>query len=157
MDPKDIELVKAIIIEALKAHSDGMVPFAWVSVVCGGLVSVIGVLWAWGFKQSNAWVAKIEELGKEQRARDDEREVKIRERYEKVIEKLAADHKIDKDGHLVRIDRLELAKDAARDQYNAYRKEAELWTRDQLIEVTKALEESAEVSEAAIAALERRI
>lgn len=152
MDPRDLDAIKRLI----EAQAEGQVPFAWVAVVCGALVSVIGILWAWGFRQSEAWVAKIEELAKDQRSRDDEREATIRERFEGVILQLNKDHKSHIETHEKRIERLEAAKDLARDQYNNYRKEAEIWAREQLVEVTKALEEAAEVSEAAVSELERR-
>jgi hypothetical protein len=152
MDPRDLDAIKRLI----EAQAEGQVPFAWVALVCGALVSVIGVLWAWGFRQSEAWVAKIEELAKDQRSRDDERESTIRERFEAVIVQLNKDHRSHIQTHEKRIERLEAAKDLARDQYNAYRKEAEIWAREQLVEVTKALEEAAEVSEAAVSELERR-
>lgn len=151
MDPRDLDAIKRII----EAQAEGQVPFAWVALVCGALVSVIGVLWAWGFRQSEAWVAKIEELAKDQRSRDDERESTIRERFEGVIIQLNKDHRIHIQTHEKRIERLEAAKDLARDQYDAYRVEIESWTRSQLFELTNALDEAGKLGEATLTELER--
>jgi hypothetical protein len=151
MDPRDLDHIKRII----EAQAEGQVPFAWVAVVCGALVSVIGILWAWGFRQSEAWVAKIEELAKDQRSRDDEREATIRERFEGVIIQLNKDHRSHIETHEKRIERLEAAKDLARDQYDSYRVEIELWTRAQLFELTNALDEAGKLGEATLSQLER--
>ena len=159
MDAKDIEIVKSIMEAAIKAAfqaQDVGVPMAWCAAIGSALVSAVLALWGWGFKQSNAWAVKIGELSIGQRTGDDERESTIRERLEGVIAQLNSDHRDAVVAFERRIERLEAAKDLARDQYNGYRKETELWAREQLIEVTKALEEAAEVSEAAVSELERR-
>ena len=120
MDPRDLDLIKRAISEALSGQSD-----SHIMMICGVLSSVIGVLWAWGFKQSQAWVIKIEELSKDQRSRDDERESTIRQRFEGIIDTLSDEHKQALKERDKRIDRLEQARDLARDQYNNYRSETE--------------------------------
>ena len=155
MDPKDLELIKAAVVAAVKAHAEGQVPFAWVAVVVGALVSVIAALWAVYTKQSHAWIAKIEEVSKEQRTRDDDREKQIRERYAGVIDKLKAEQVSDAEKFEERIKRLEAGRDFMRDQYTGFRSETEAWLRGQLVEVTKTLDQANEIGELALGQLER--
>jgi hypothetical protein len=143
MDPRDLDLIKRAIEEALKGQSD-----AQIMMVCGVLSSVIAVLWAWGFKQSQAWVAKIEELAKDQRSRDDTRDTEMRARYDKIIEGIKTENE-------KRTERLEAARDLARNQYNSYRDETEKYIKNQLMETTRALEESASVAETTVSQLEK--
>lgn len=134
MDAKDIEIVKSIIEAAIKAafetQSLGMVPFSWVALIVGGLVSGIGVTWAWGLRKDKAtneqlkaanekqakWTEKVEELSNNQRDRDDAREEEIRKRYDTVIAKLNADHAIAIGKWEEREKRLEASKELANQQ-----------------------------------------
>jgi hypothetical protein len=156
MDPRDLETIKRAIEATIKAHAEGQVPFAWVAVVCGALVSVIGVLWAWGFKQSQAWVAKIEEVSKAQRDRDDSRDATTRERYTTVIDNLKKEGRDELGKVEDKLKRLEAGRDFIREQGERFRAETELWLRQQLVESTKTLDQANDLAELLLKELERR-
>ena len=156
MDPRDLETIKRAVEATIKAHAEGQIPFSQVAVVCGALVSVIGILWAWGFKQSQAWVTKIEEVSKYQRDRDDSRDATTRERYNTVIDSLKKEGRDELEKIEDKLKRLEAGRDFIREQGERFRAETELWLRQQLVESTKTLDQANDLAELLLKELERR-
>lgn len=124
MDADDLERIGKVIDAALREHNAGMVPFSWVATIVGGLVTGIGATWAWGVNQSKKaasqiaeWAAKVEELSDKQRSRDDSREAEIRDRYAAVIQQMREDAETIRARRDDREQRLEAARDAARQAY----------------------------------------
>ena len=166
MDAKDIELVKSIIEAAIKtafeAQTSGMVPFAWVSVIVGGLVAGIGVTWAWGLKQSTkaseeikGWATKVQELADKQRDRDDDRDIATRDRWEKVVKGIHEKHTAEKAEWKVREKRLEDSRDAAKLQYETtLRDNGEILTK-QIVECNSTISEATEYFELLVPIIQR--
>jgi len=147
MDVKDIELVKKIVEEAVRGATEGMVSVALVGFVVSGLVAAIGALWGWGFKLSKDFAAKIEEILKNQQGREDIKEKSQEEKINGLLGKKEERHQKDLDRLNERIDRLEKARDLARDQYNESLKEGQALLSKQLAESTASITEHNEITD----------
>lgn len=162
MDAKDIELVTKIINDALREYAQGQVPFAWVSIIVGGLVSAIGVIWAWSIAKDKKvlekvteYSEKIEALGTAQRDRDDARDEATRKRWEAVMANVKAQHQEEKVLWRTREERLEASRDAAKLQYENTLKDNSVILAKQLSESNAVINEATETFEIVIPLIQR--
>lgn len=162
MDPQTLQTLERIITDAIKEHASGSVPFAWVAIIVGGLVSAIGATWAWGLRKANAsneelkrWAEKVEELANSQRNRDDERDDKARERYVTVIERLETRQQEEVARWRARLERMEASRDEAQSALSALLRENISVLNDRLADSANAEREVAEFLEVIIPKLER--
>jgi len=149
MEPQEQAMMKAIIEQAVKNATDGMVSIVTVmtvgGLICSALVSAIGALFLWVRSLTTEFAAKIETLNTGTNTRVDQKEEDIRKLFSPVIEDFQK-----------RILALEASKKLATDQYNNFRDEVDKFKENNLGRVLKALEESNELAEMILITLEKR-
>lgn len=162
MDSKDIELVTKIINEALREYAQGQVPFLWVSIIVGGLITGYGVLWGWALSKDKKvldkvteYSEKIENLSNAQRDRDDKRDEDTRKRWEAIVANIKAQHDAEKAEWRTREKRLEDSRDAAKLQYEGTLKDNSVILAKQLSESNAVINEATETFEIVIPLIQR--
>ncbi len=142
--------LKAIIEEAVRSATNGMMPVSWAAATVSALVGAIGVLWAWGLKLSKDYASKVLELSAAQREREDA----IRAEAQPTIDRLLGQQRERYTGEIdtlkERCARLEASRDMARDQHSKMEVEHRKILGELVREMQEALEEAGDIGALAI-------
>jgi DNA anti-recombination protein RmuC len=155
MTPNDLELIRKIIVDAIKASTEDMISLTAAGLAISTLCAAIGALWGWGYKLSRDFATKIEEILKNQQLREDGKETQQEDRINNLLNKKEERHQKDLDRLNERIDRLEKARDMARDQYNHSLKESQSLLSQQLVESTASISEQCQMTDIIIPILKK--